>query len=401
MNSKEDVQDKLRRKRDRGEGMLYQPRWKDRKSGEYKKSPTWWIQYHHRGRKMRESSKSSNRIDAVKLLNKRMGEMGTGRFVGPDAEKVTFEQLATMLENDYRANSLKSLDRAQDAIAHLRGVFGFDRALDITPDRIDNYIVFRRDGESAKPATIHYELAILKRMFSLAVQKGKLTHRPHIPTVEVRNTRTGFFEEPEFRSVVSHLPQDLQPVAEFAYLTGWRKQEILTLEWRQIDFQAGTVRLEPGTTKNDEGRTFPFHCLAPLKALLERLWAQTEAFHKASGKIVPWVFQRNGRRIKDYRKSWRNACDAANVPGRIPHDFRRTAVRNLERAGVPRSVAMKLTGHKTESVYRRYAIVSESDLAEGVAKLAALHQTNAENASQPKVVGFQTGLDKVRTKQNG
>ena len=83
--------------------------------------------------------------------------------------------------------------------------------------------------------------------------------------------------------------------------------------------------------------------------------------------------------------------------GRIPHDFRRTAVRNLERAGVPRSVAMKLTGHKTESVYRCYAIVSESDLAEGVTKLAALHQTNSDNARQPKVVGFEKGLDKVWT----
>jgi len=110
------------------------------------------------------------------------------------------------------------------------------------------------------------------------------------------------------------------------------------------------------------------------------------------------VFHRNGRPIKDYRGSWKKSCEKAQVPGRIPHDFRRTAVRNLERAGVPRSVAMQLTGHKTESVYRRYAIVSESDLAEGVAKLAALYQANSDNASQPKVVAFEKGLDKVRTK---
>ena len=222
--------------------------------------------------------------------------------------------------------------------------------------------------------------------------------KPYLPTVEVWNTRTGFFEEPEFRSVLSHLPDHLRPVAEFAYLTGWRKQEILTLQWPQIALHAGTIRLEPGSTTNDEGRTFPFPCYPPLKELLEALRARTEAFQQASGMIVPWVFHRNGRPIKDYRGSWKKACEAAQVPGRIPHDFRRTAVRNLERAGVPRSVAMKLTGHKTESVYRRYAIVSESDLSEGVAKLAALHQAHLDNASQPKVVAFEKGLDKVRTK---
>ena len=92
---------------------------------------------------------------------------------------------------------------------------------------------------------------------------------------------------------------------------------------------------------------------------------------KAHGRICSWVFHRNGRPIKSFRKAWQEACAAAGVPDRIPHDLRLTAVRNLERAGVSRSVAMPLTGHKTESVYRRYAIVNEEDLAEGVQKLAA------------------------------
>jgi integrase len=329
-------------------------------------------------------------------MNRRMGEMGRGQLIGPDAEKVTFEQLADMLVNDYKTNSLKSLDRAQDAIDHLRLFFGFDKAAHITTDRIDLYIITRRDDESAKPATIHYELAILKRMFSLAIQKGRLALKPHIPAIEVRNTRTGFFEEAEFRAVQDNLPNELRPVAEFAYLTGWRKQEILQLQWHQIDFAAGIVRLEPGFTKNDEGRTFPFKAYPALKALLETQRANSDAFQQSREVIVPWVFHRNGRAIKDYRKAWRDACSKAGVPGRIPHDFRRTAVRNLERAGVPRSVAMKLTGHKTESVYRRYAIVSEADLSEGVAKLAALHESNGSNAESRRVVAFQSkGLGKV------
>ena len=110
--------------------------------------------------------------------------------------------------------------------------------------------------------------------------------------------------------------------------------------------------------------------------------------------IVPWVFHREGRPIKDFRKAWMNACTTAGVPGQIPHDFRRTAVRNLERAAVPRSVAMKITGHLTESVYRRYAIVSEADLTEGMKKLAALHA--GDQKRQPKVTLGTVWAQKTR-----
>src|ERR1041384_8036907 len=90
---------------------------------------------------------------------------------------------------------------------------------------------------------------------------------------------------------------------------------------------------------------------------------------KLAGTICPFVFHRNGKRIRNFRKAWENACVAAGFPGRIPHDLRRSAVRNMERAGLSRSVAMQLTGHKTEAVYRRYAITSEADLREGVDRL--------------------------------
>lgn len=173
----------------------------------------------------------------------------------------------------------------------------------------------------------------------------------------------------------------------FAYLTGWRTpSEILTLEWKQVDFSAGTVRLEPGTTKNDEGRVFPFAVLPELADLLREQWALTMDYQFTTGQAVRWVFHRKGRPIKDFRKAWKEACKAAGVPERIPHDFRRTAVRNLERAGVPRSVAMKLTGHKTESVYRRYAIVSEADLSEGLKKLALLHEGERKHENRYRTV---------------
>lgn len=168
------------------------------------------------------------------------------------------------------------------------------------------------------------------------------------------------------------LSEPIRPVVTFAYLTGWRiRSEILPLEWRQVDFAAGTVRLEVGTTKNDEGREFPFDVYPDLRDVLEQQRALTRQVEQRREQIVPWVFHRNGRPIRSFYRSWHTACEAAGCPSRIPHDFRRTAVRNLVRAGVPERVAMMLTGHKTRSVFDRYNIVSGADLRDGVKKLAA------------------------------
>jgi integrase len=121
--------------------------------------------------------------------------------------------------------------------------------------------------------------------------------------------------------------------------------------------------------KRHEGRVFPF--TQGLRELLEAQEAETEKLQKEKGIVCPWVFHRDGHPIKSYDGAWRSACKKAGLPGRKVHDFRRTAVRRLEQAGVSRSVAMKLTGHKTESVYRRYAIVSRSDLEDAARRIDA------------------------------
>ena len=149
------------------------------------------------------------------------------------------------------------------------------------------------------------------------------------------------------------------------YLT--RLSEVTGLQSSQVDFLGRTVRLNPGTTKNDEGRVFPF--TLELEAVL---FAQREAARalQRQGIITPWVFHRpDGSRIRTFRKVWHRACQQAGCPGRIPHDFRRTAVPNLKRAGIPRQVAMEMVGHKTEAIYRRYAIVSASDLRRAARQL--------------------------------
>lgn len=163
----------------------------------------------------------------------------------------------------------------------------------------------------------------------------------------------------------------------FAYITGWRiASEVLPLQWRNVDFKAREVRLDPGTTKNREGRVFVM--TTDLRTLLEAQRDERDRLKK-EGLICPSVFfrmvaeGRGGKKkptpICAFNKAWAAACLAAGCPGRIPHDLRRTAVRNMVRAGIPERVSMKLTGHKTRSVFERYNIVSDGDLASAAAKL--------------------------------
>lgn len=342
--------------------------------GVFQRGEIFWIRYSYRGRKIRESSRSKLRGDAVKLLRRRLGEMGTGRLVGPDAERTTFEELAKMLLTDYELNNRRSVKRVDVALVHLRGFFTFARVPDITADRVGVYIRSRQE-EGAAAATIRYELACLRRAFSLALRAGRAAQVPYIPSVAVDNARKGFFEAAEFEAVEGALPEPLRPLARFLYLTGWRAGEALGLTWAGVDFAAGIVRLEPGVTKNREGREFPFSAYPALADLLREQRERTLSLERKQSRIIGHVFHRDGRAIRSYARSWKAACIAVGQQGKLLHDLRRTGVRNLERAGVSRSVAMKLTGHKTEAVYRRYAITSAADLSEGVAKLSALHDS--------------------------
>jgi hypothetical protein len=205
--------------------------------------------------------------------------------------------------------------------------------------------------------------------------------------LQERNARHGFFERQQFESVCAKLPAALKGLATFAYVTGGRtKSEILPLTWANVDRAEGIVRLEPDTTKNREGRQFPYGDVPELKAVMDEQWAAHEALKKA-GNICPWVFQCSGKKkqgipVKNFRRAWLTATKAAGCPGRIPHDFRRAAVRNLVRAGVPEKTAMTITGHRTRSVFDRYHIINEQDQREAVRKLAGTFR--GQSADRPR-----------------
>lgn len=233
-------------------GSVYRPKYKAR-DGTIRESRVWWLKYRADGKIIRESSETGKRRMAEKLLKRREGAAEEGRPILPRANRITIRDLAEDLRNDYTANERRSADRLEFSLAHLLPVFGHRRAAHVSTSDVTTYVT-KRQGENAANATINRELTALKRMFSLALAGEKLHRAPRIRNLDEHNVRQGFFERDQFEAVRRHLPAYLKPAVTVAYITGWRiRSEILPLQWRQVDFKAGTVRLEPGTTKNPGG----------------------------------------------------------------------------------------------------------------------------------------------------
>ncbi|UCG86934.1 MAG: tyrosine-type recombinase/integrase [Gemmatimonadota bacterium] len=373
----------------------------------------WQIRYYadtvdENGRRIRTRvTESFNAKSAArKQLNAVQGAIAEGRH-HVTADRLRYDDLEQMMFDHY--DRMPSYDRVKRALTtHLRAFFGFYKAKNITAAAIKEYVKHRR-SEGAADGVIRYELALLRQGLRLAVEDEKLSRCPPFPSLEVDNARKGFFEPSEFEALKANIAEHHRGWLEFAYLTGWRvKSEVLTRQWQHVDFQAGTIRLEPGETKNGKGRTFPFDVLPELGAVLEAQRAYTDKWERVNGQVIPWVFHSKGKPLRDVRRVWRTASTRAglmvpktdaegkvlvgkdgkplSVPARIPHDFRRTAVRRLERAGVSRSVAKQLVGHASDAIYERYAITSESDLREGLEKVARLRE-----ADGAKILPMRTG----------
>lgn len=339
----------------------------------YRRGNVWWISYSYRGRKYRESSRSTRRREAERLLARRLEEIGRGRLVGPSEERLTFENLVTLVRNHYRVRGLVSLADVGRRARHLADHFARYRARDITTAAVEAYVA-RRIDEGAKPATINRELALLRRGFTLAIEAGLLGARPCVirPLPE-NNARQGFVDPGDFARLLACLPLDLRDPIAFLYHSGWRVGEMRTLEWRDVDLAGKVVYLRPELSKNRQARTLP---------LTGELWDIIERARARRSLVTPLVFHRQGRPLGDFRVDWRKATAAAGLKGLLVHDLRRSAVRNLVRAGVPEHLAMMFTGHKTRSVFHRYNIVTERDLIEAQERLSTYMRAHART---PKV----------------
>lgn len=368
-------------KKTRGDGLVYQPTYIDKRTGEKKIVSTWWVQYFVKGARFREPSNSRSRAEAETFLQQRLEEAAHGIPVGPKSGKATFEDLATILLDDYRANGRRSVERVEDAVGHLRRFFETTRASQISANLIARYIGSRQE-EGAAPATINRELGALRRAFRLAQSVGKVAFRPEISMLPEDNRREDLFEANEYQAVLDNLPEYLRPVIQTAYITGWRiNSEILTRQKHNVDLDSGCLRFESNGADDEKGRSFPL--TTELREVLVRQLEKTTELEQKVGRVIPWLFHRDGKPIKDFRKAWTAACQQASLVGKVPDDFRRTAVRNLERAGVSRSAAMMMVGHRSESIYRGLTVSDEVALNEGAAKLAAFHESEKTRKDPP------------------
>lgn len=336
----------------------------------YKRGNVWWLKYYANGRPVRESSGSTKRSVATRLLKEREGKVVKGEPISLRAERILFDEVAQDLLDDYRVNERKSIERAEVSVKRLLEFFGSRRVNTITTEDIKRYVASRQQektklGKPPSNASLNRELACLKRALNLAAKSTppKLFRVPHIPMLEERNVRKGFFEREEFLAVRAAAPDYLKPLITAAFYTGMRKGELLCLRWNQVNLNERTIQLHPQETKNEEARKI----FMP-EALYQCLSAQ-KMLRDFQCPDCLFVFFRDGMPIKSFRDAWNKACRDIGLEGRLFHDLRRTAVRNLIRCGVSEAVAMRISGHKTRSIFSRYNIVSESDLAKAAQAL--------------------------------
>jgi integrase len=368
-----------KRRRARGKGSLF-------KHGQH-----WWIAVSFRGQRIRENTNQTDKRKAQEYLDAKIATLMQAKVKGvgvvtSELRRVTVRERIDVLLLDFDLRKVRSVASSR---AHLGlppkpkspgetpasptrivKAFGTWRVADLSEEAIDQYIKTRQDA-GARPATINRETQLLGQAVQPFLAKLGLPALKIRRLSEADNVRQGFFERAEFERVLAALPEDLRDLARFGYFAGWRRGEIFSLRWSDVDREGGVIRLRPEHSKNGRGRTLVLDG-DDLPALVERRWAaRVVPDPNGTTKVSPFVFHRDGAPIVDFRKAWATACEKAGVPGRLFHDLRRTAVRNMVRAGVRESVAMKVSGHRTRSTFDRYDIGSEADLRDAARRTSA------------------------------
>ena len=323
----------------------------------------WWMQYFIDGRRVRESTKCDRIRDAQDVLRVRLSEIQQQGGSSSGSAPAKIANLYALIESDYTKHGRKSLVALRGLWKnHLSEFFADLSTTKLSTEQIDTYVRRRLDAGAAN-ASVNRELSALKRMYKLALKAGRLKAMPYIALLKERNVRSGFVKDAAYQALARETAKAglwLRGLFEVAYTYGFRKSELTTMRVRQVDLKEGTIELNPGETKSDEGRTVQL--TESVRQVLEQC---------ISGKRPDeLVFTRAaGRPAGNFRRVWAKACQAAGCKGLLFHDLRRSGVRNMRRSGISEKVAMGISGHKTRSVFERYNIVDPADLKEAAAKI--------------------------------
>lgn len=341
------------------------------------KSPYYYAQFYDlNGKQIRVNTKRKVKAEALVELRRLMHDRDGGAPDPNEARSVKYAELRAGLLASYVAEGNRSLTTRADGeetvvgLKQLDDFFGYDGAMnkgpavgDITVDTARDFVK-KRLAEGAGNAVINRSLACLRRMLRLAHEDRKILIVPKIRFQREPPARRGFTTDEEFSRLLKLLPTRLQPLIAFLFLDAVRLSEALAIEWSLVDLDAGIIRL--WDTKNDEPRLIP---------LPDGLRMMLEEIEPKVGKVFDST---------NLRKEWMTACAACGLGRKIEvegkpydplyegltvHDLRRSAIRNMVRRGVPETTAMKISGHQSHSVFKRYAISNESDLVAAMKKV--------------------------------
>lgn len=322
----------------------------------FKRGEIWYVSFWADGRQIQKSSRSRKREDAVRLRDQLLGKKARGEMGPTETSKVTCGELLDDLLEHAKSNNRGSTAKIYRLVveANLRPFFGHRKAAALSTALLKEYRR-KRLAEGRSEGTCNRELSLLRIAYNLGRKctPPKVLIVPYFPVVAETNVRQGFLTDEQYARLRDALPDHLKPLFAAGYFTGVRLGELLAIRWDQVDWEQGFITLSSADTKNGHSRAVPI-LDGDMRDWLE--WAR----ENADGCEA--VFHRDGTPIRDFRSTWTKACAAAGVPELKFHDLRRTAVRNMRRDGVPQVVRMRISGHRTDSMERRYNIVDIEDI---------------------------------------
>lgn len=316
----------------------------------FKIGPVWYVNATINGVRIRKTTGTRDRKEAKAFLDRLMTKPG------PTIANRTMREAFDELQEDFELREIKSLSRALSRLKHIRSVIGHKLLSKLDDGDLIDFVRRRRlDGYANE--SIRHDLQFIGQALKIAVKRKWLAECPTIPAIAPGRPRTGFVTQEKFDEIMTYLPADVRDFAAFGFVTGWRKGEIQALTWAMVH----DTFIHIPDSKSGDGRVVPI--AGPIREIIDRRRAAAEG---------DYVFHRDGNQTKDFKKAWRTAVKKAGIPTLIFHDLRRSAARDMRRANVPDSVAMKITGHKTRAMYDRYDIVNEADMADAIVRTAAL-----------------------------